>query len=174
MLMLVSRMETASALDNSKRRIETMNKEDIISWPLAHTIKEIFKEHKELIVYAIVGALTTAVSWLTSFVLKLFLDDQILWQNAVINTLSWIAAIAFAYPANRKYVFESKNNRVVQECAEFVGSRLATGVMEIGLMAVSVNALNVNFWISKIAVSIIIIIANYVLSKLFVFRDKTR
>ena len=150
-----------------------MSRGDIISWPLAHTIKGICKEHKELIVYAIVGALTTAVSWLVSFVLKLFLDDQILWQNATINTLSWIAAIAFAYPANRKYVFESKNTRIVRECAEFVGSRLTTGFMEIGLMAVSVNALNVNFWISKFTVSIVVIIVNYVLSKLFVFRNKT-
>ena len=149
-----------------------MVREDIAPIKLKHNA--LLKEHRELITYGIVGVLTTAVSWLASFILKLFLDDQILWKNTVINTLSWIAAIAFAYPANRKYVFASKNSRIVRECAEFVGSRLATGVMEIGLMAVAVNALGINFWVSKITVSVIVIISNYVLSKLLVFRDKNK
>lgn len=151
-----------------------MYKEDASTVNLKHVMSTFLREHKELIVYGIVGVLTTAVSWVASFILKLFLDDQVLWQNTAINTLSWIAAIAFAYPTNRKYVFASKNNRIFQECLEFVGSRLATGVMEIGLMAAAVNAMNMNFWISKLIVSVIIIIANYLLSKLVVFRDTSK
>lgn len=133
---------------------------------------QLFQKYREIIIYGVVGVLTTAVSWIASFVLKLFLDDQIAWQNLIINTLSWIAAIAFAYPANRKYVFASKNSNIIRECAEFVGSRLATGVMEVGLMGLTVNVLKINFWVSKLLVSIIVIVANYILSKLVVFKTK--
>ena len=76
-----------------------------------YQIKSLILKYREFIVYGIVGVLTTAVSWLAAFILKLFLNDQIAWQNVVINTLSWAAAIAFAYPANRKYVFESKREK---------------------------------------------------------------
>ncbi len=138
------------------------------------TPAQLFQKYREIIIYGVVGVLTTAVSWIASFVLKLFLDDQIAWQNLIINTLSWIAAIAFAYPANRKYVFASKNSNIIRECAEFVGSRLATGVMEVGLMSLTVNVLKINFWVSKLLVSIIVIIANYILSKLVVFKTKDK
>ena len=126
------------------------------------------------IVYGIVGVLTTAVSWLAAFILKLFLNDQIAWQNVVINTLSWAAAIAFAYPANRKYVFESKNQNVFRECIEFVGSRITTGVMEVAMMSLTVNVMKLDFWISKLLVSVIVIVANYVLSKLVVFKIREK
>jgi len=135
-------------------------------------IGQLLLKYKEIIVYGMVGVLTTAVSWLASFALKIFLDDQIAWQNLIINTLSWIAAIAFAYPANRKCVFSSKNSNIIRECSEFVGSRMATGVMEVGLMSLTVNVLNINFWVSKLLVSIIVIVANYILSKLVIFKAK--
>lgn len=131
-------------------------------------------KYREIIIYGVVGFLTTAVSWLASFVLKLFLDDQIAWQNLVINSLSWLAAIAFAYPANRTLVFASKNKDILRECIEFIGSRLATGVMEIGLMSLTVNVMNINFWGSKLLVSVIVIIANYILSKLVVFKTREK
>ena len=140
--------------------------------PLMQRVKTMVWMHRELLVYGVVGALTTAVSWIASFVLKLFLNDQILWQNALINALSWISAIAFAYPANRKYVFESRNGNILQECGEFTGSRIATGVLEVGLMSIAVNALNIDFWVSKLIVSIVVVVANYILSKLLVFKEK--
>ncbi len=135
-------------------------------------LKTLYSRYREIIIYGIVGVLTTAVSWIASFLLKLFLDDQIVWQNLLINSLAWIAAIAFAYPANRNWVFGSKNPDILKECAGFVSSRVATGLMEVGLMALLVNALHINFWISKILVSVLVIISNYVFSKIFVFRKK--
>ena len=139
-----------------------------------YQIKSLILKYREFIVYGIVGVLTTAVSWLAAFILKLFLNDQIAWQNVVINTLSWAAAIAFAYPANRKYVFESKNQNVFRECIEFVGSRITTGVMEVALMSLTVNVMNLDFWLSKLLVSVIVIVANYVLSKLVVFKIREK
>ncbi|MBQ6608907.1 MAG: GtrA family protein [Oscillospiraceae bacterium] len=139
-----------------------------------YQIKSLILKYREFIVYGIVGVLTTAVSWLAAFILKLFLNDQIAWQNVVINTLSWAAAIVFAYPANRKYVFESKNQNVFRECIEFVGSRITTGVMEVAMMSLTVNVMKLDFWISKLLVSVIVIVANYVLSKLVVFKIREK
>ena len=130
------------------------------------------EKHRELIVYVIVGALTTLVNWLASFLLKLFLNDQVVWQNLLINALAWAAAIAFAYPANRNWVFASKNTNVAKEFAEFAGSRLATGVLETGLMGLMVNAMHLDFWVSKIIVAVIVTVTNYILSKLLIFRAK--
>ena len=141
---------------------------------MVYQIKSLILKYREFIVYGIVGILTTAVSWLAAYVLKLFLNDQIAWQNVAINTLSWVAAIAFAYPANRQFVFESKNRNVFRECMEFVGSRLATGVMEVALMSLTVNVMDLDFWLSKLLVSVIVIVANYVLSKLVVFKAKEK
>jgi len=149
-----------------------MTKLDAFGRPLMQKIRSMVLGNRELAIYVLVGVLTTAVSWIASFILKLFLNDQVLWQNAAINVLSWVSAIAFAYPVNRKYVFESKNSNILQECAEFIGSRIATGVMEVGLMSVAVNALSINFWVSKLIVSIAVVISNYILSKLIVFREK--
>ena len=94
-------------------------------------------------------------------------------QNAAINVLSWISANAFAYPANRAWVFKSKNRDVLRECIEFLSSRIATGLLfEVGLMALLVNVLQIDFWISKVVTSVFVTVANYVFSKLVVFRQK--
>ena len=130
------------------------------------------KKYRELIVYGIVGVLTTLVNWIASYVLKLFLDEQVVWQNLLINAVAWTAAIAFAYPTNRKWVFASRNTNIIKECTEFVSSRLATGVLETGLMGLLVNAMHLEFWIAKITVSVFVVVANYILSKLFIFRVK--
>lgn len=130
------------------------------------------KKYRELIVYGIVGVLTTLVNWVASYLLKLFLNDQVVWQNMVINAVAWTAAIVFAYPANRKWVFASRNTNIMKEFTEFVSSRLATGVLETGLMGLLVNAMHLEFWIAKITVSVFVVVANYILSKLFIFRAK--
>jgi putative flippase GtrA len=71
-------------------------------------------------------------------------------------------------------VFESKNQNVFRECIEFVGSRITTGVMEVAMMSLTVNVMKLDFWISKLLVSVIVIVANYVLSKLVVFKIREK
>ena len=140
---------------------------------MAETINLLFKKYREIIVYVIVGLMTTVVSFVSAALFRLFLNDQIVWQNAAINVLSWISANAFAYPANRAWVFRSKNHDVFREYVEFLSSRIATGLLfEVGLMALLVNAFHFNFWISKIVTSVFVTVANYVFSKLVVFRQK--
>ena len=89
-------------------------------------IKELYKKYEEIIIYLIVGVLTTIVSWGACFVAKFFLDSNISWQNFVINTFGWVIGVLFAYPLNRAWVFKSKNKHILKEFGGFAASRLST------------------------------------------------
>ena len=84
----------------------------------------ILKKYREIIIYLIVGVLTTIVSWGACFVAKLFLDPTQDLQNFIINTIGWVAGVVFAYPLNRKWVFNSKNKQIMKEFLGFASSRL--------------------------------------------------
>ena len=137
-------------------------------------IKELFVKHREIIVYIIVGGLTTIVSWAGCFICKwLFLNPDIPWQNDIINTIGWVVGVVFAYPLNRKWVFESTNANVAKEFLNFAASRLSTWILDLVIMKVTVNVLNMNWWVSKILISAVLVtILNYVFSKLFIFKKK--
>lgn len=64
-------------------------------------IKELYLKYEEIIVYLIVGVLTTVVSWVACFVCELFLDSSISWQNFITNSIGWVVGVVFAYPLNR-------------------------------------------------------------------------
>lgn len=135
--------------------------------------KELFKKYEEIIVYLIVGVLNTIVSWVACFLVGLFLDADISWQNTTINIVGWIAGVVFGYFANRKYVFKSTNPEILKEFTSFATGRISTGVMDIVIMFVTVNLLHMDYWIAKIFISsVLVMIANYLLSKLFVFKKK--
>lgn len=134
--------------------------------------------------YLIFGVLTTVVSWGSYAVFEIlfgtFISNSIV-LSAVANVLSWIVAVLFAYITNKLWVFESKSfkgNVVFKELATFVTSRLATGVLEwVGvplLMVIGLNQsiLGIEGMVAKIVISVLVVILNYILSKLFVFKDK--
>lgn len=136
-------------------------------------IKELYRKYEELVIYLIVGVLTTIVSWGACYVAKKFLDSDDFLQNGLIQTISWVAGVLFAYPLNRKWVFKSENPHVLIEFAGFAGSRVSTCILDLVIMWVTVNLWNMNFWIAKICISAVLVtIANYVFSKLLVFRKK--
>lgn len=134
-------------------------------------LKTLYKKYKQIVNYLIVGVLTTAVSLAVyyGFVLTV-LNPDIAWQLQAANVLSWIAAVTFAYFTNRKYVFESENQNRAKEAAAFCGSRLTTLLMDMICMFLLVTVLGLNDKIAKLAVQVIIVIANYLLSKFIVFR----
>ena len=137
--------------------------------------RELLKKYREQISYLVVGGLTTAVSLLTYYVCtKTFLNPEIPLQLQAANVISWICAVAFAYVTNRRYVFRSRAKNRVQEAAKFVLSRVTTLLMEMAIMWLGVTALGVNDRIVKLVAQVIIILANYVLSKLLVFRKKEK
>lgn len=136
--------------------------------------KELLSKYEEIIAYLIVGVLTTIVSWGTCWVFEtLGLNPDIEWQNMVINSLGWIAGVLFGYVTNRKFVFKSTNPEIMKEFTQFAGARVSTLILDLVIMYVTVNLLNMNYWISKILISsVLVMIANYVFSKVFVFNKK--
>ena len=133
-------------------------------------------KYREIIVYLIVGALTTIVSWAACFVFERFLlNPDISWQNALLNTIGWIAGVCFAYPTNRKWVFQSTNPKILKEFGEFAVSRLSTWILDIVIMELTVNVWSMNYWVAKIFIaSVLTVILNYVFSKIFIFKNKEK
>lgn len=155
---------------------------------------KIFEKYREIIIYLIVGVLTTIVSWGACFVAKLFLDPTQELQNFIINTIGWVAGVVFAYPLNRKWVFKSNNDKIMKEFMGFASSRLSTWILDILIMWFFVNICplnnliikicnwlnislatadidSVNYWVVKICISAVLVtILNYVFSKLLIFK----
>lgn len=129
------------------------------------------KNYGEIIRYLIVGVLTTVVSLGVYYVCVLtFLNPQSALQLQAANVLSWIAAVTFAYITSRIYVFQSKRKDWLQEAAAFYSSRLLTLFMDMAIMFVVVTLCGMNDKLGKLVVQVVVTIANYIFSKLFVFR----
>lgn len=131
-------------------------------------------KYREIVIYLIVGVLTTIFSWGACFVCEwLFLDPDVSWQNAATNTIGWVAGVLFAYPLNRKWVFGSTNPHIFKEFSGFAASRLSTWILDIVIMWLTVNLWNMHYWIAKICISsVLVMVLNYVFSKLLIFRKK--
>lgn len=136
-------------------------------------IKELYKKYEEIINYLIVGVLTTIVSLATYFICtETFLDPTKKIELQIANIISWVFAVAFAYFTNRKFVFKSKNKNMLKEASSFVGSRILSLLMDMFTMFIIVSVLHLNDKIGKLVSQVIVTIANYILSKLFVFKKK--
>ena len=138
-----------------------------------NTIRTLYQKYKELINYLIVGGLTTVVSLGVYYGCVLtFLNPDVPVQLQAANVLSWIAAVTFAYFTNRKYVFESKNEKRLQEAAACYGSRVTTLLLDMFCMFLMVTLMGWNDKVAKLIVQVLVTVANYILSKFLVFRKK--
>ena len=136
-------------------------------------IKSLYKKYKEIINYLIIGVLTTLVSLVTFYIVRiLFLTNDTQLDIQISNIISWFFAVLFAFITNKKYVFESKKKgkENLAEMIKFYLSRISTLLIDMGVMWLLTAPLNINDKISKILVQFIIVILNYVLSKIFVFK----
>ena len=123
--------------------------------------------------YLLFGVLTTVISLIVYYALTYTIlnpNNSIYLQIA--NILSWIAGVLFAYFTNRKYVFESKNENKLKEFISFVGARVTTLILDMLIMGVGVSLLHGNDKILKLISQVLVIVGNYVLSKLIVFKKK--
>ncbi len=123
---------------------------------------------KEIINYLIFGVLTTVVNIVVYWLLNTCLNVNYLISNAI----AWIVSVLFAYITNRKYVFESKNTSMMNELMKFISARLSTGIMDMILMWLLVDILAFNSMVSKIVVNVLVVVLNYILSKVFIFKEK--
>ena len=138
-------------------------------------IKELFKKlfTKEIIMYLIFGVLTTIVSLAVYYAcVWTFLNPNNAVQLQIANIISWVAGVAFAYVTNRKFVFESKESNKIKEATKFVSSRVVTLLLDMAIMGLGVTVLHFNDKIMKIISQVVVIVANYVFSKIFVFKKK--
>lgn len=136
-------------------------------------IWNLYKKYEEIINYLIVGGLTTVVSLAVYYGSVLtFLDPNNAVQLQIANILSWVLAVAFAYVTNRIFVFKSKEENIVKECSAFVGSRILTLLMDMFIMFLFVTVLHLNDKVFKIVSQIFVVIGNYLISKLIVFKKK--
>lgn len=124
-----------------------------------------YREHLEIINYLFVGGCTTVVS-IGCYGLCRGCGIGLI----VSNVISWVLAVVFAYFANRVFVFNSDNVNMVREFISFGGSRVITLVLDTLLMLLFVNYMSIDDLVSKIIVQIVVVIGNYVISKLFVFK----
>jgi len=135
-------------------------------------IKKIYTQNKEIINYLIFGILTTIVNLITYYTLTLTIFNATSPNELQItNLISWITSVSFAYITNKIYVFNYHNQNLIQEIIKFYTSRLTTLLLDIILMHIFVTKLNLNDKIIKLIVAIIIIIINYITSKILVFKN---
>lgn len=136
-------------------------------------LKLLFAKHKDIITYVFFGVLTTIVSYGVYFPLYNLLQLS----ASVCNVISWVAAVMFAFYTNKPFVFHSYDwsfKVVSSEFIKFVGSRFGSFLIETAAIFVLVDLLRYNGNIMKLIVSIIVVILNYLTSKLFVFSKKRR
>lgn len=145
-------------------------------------VRSLLKKHKELILYVIFGGLTTLVNYVVYFLCK-----AVGLSYSPATVIAWIVAVGFAYIVNRVWVFESKSRgvrAVLREIILFVGARLFSLVLELGVMFVGMDLLQAGRWVislsaadlplgeflTKTVAQILVVLSNYVFSKLVIFR----
>lgn len=135
--------------------------------------KELFKKYEEIIVYLIVGVMTTIVSWACMALATFLICENIMYptatENLILSVVNWTAGVAFAYPTNRKFVFKSTDPHILAEFTKFVVSRISTLVLDIGLRQI-LGLLGVNNIATTLISAVAVIIGNYIFSKLLVFK----
>ena len=130
-----------------------------------------YNKYKEALLYLFFGVCTTLVNLVTKWILLLtVIDSSNAIQLQVAIIISWIVSVLFAYVTNRKYVFESKSKSIFKEISSFFGSRVLTLILEMVIMYIFVTALNFNVYLFTIISQVLVIVLNYVFSKLFVFK----
>ena len=137
------------------------------------TIKELLIKYKEIISYLFFGVLTTAVDFVSYYTLTRFLHLE----EGFSNVLAQFIAILFAYITNKLFVFEDKTNdfkSLIIQFGKFFSLRLVTLVLNSVMFIVMIDKLRVNDIVTKVIVSVIVIILNYVFSKLIVFKGKEK
>lgn len=127
---------------------------------------------REVLLYLVFGVLTTLVDWVASFALY-----QTSMNLHLANVLAWLAAVLFAYTTNRIWVFQSQRHGVLPILGELLGfasGRIATLLMQEGIFAICCDWLELNEYAVKIVAAVLVVLGNYFISKLLVFRKSRR
>ena len=132
-------------------------------------IRMLIRKHYDILAYLFFGVLTTAVN----YIVYLPCYNLMHFSAAVSNVIAWVVAVAFAYLTNKPFVFKShawSPGPVVPELTKFVTCRIGSGAMETAIIFLTVDLLHWNGNVMKLITSVLVVILNYVASKLVVFR----
>ena len=134
-------------------------------------IKALLTKYWDIITYLVFGVLTTVVN----YIVYLPCYNLLGMSAALSNSIAWVVAVAFAYLTNKPFVFKSHDwsrETVIPELTKFVSCRVASGVMETVIIFLTVDLLGWNGIVWKFVTSVLVVILNYVFSKLVVFKKK--
>lgn len=138
-------------------------------------MKNFYKRHRQVFAYFTYGVLTSLVNVI------LYATLVSLIGITLSNAVAWLGAVIFAFVTNKLFVFQStkwRTKETLKEAGTFLGARIFSGILEITLptllfyLGLDHDLFGIKGFVSKIIVSIIVIILNYVLSKKIVFRKK--
>ena len=133
-------------------------------------VRELFIKYRELLSYLFFGVLTSVVNYVSYLLLAPFFGT-----TTIPSAMAWVLSVAFAYLTNRRWVFRSQAKgaaAVLREAGSFVGARLISGVIDVGIMWVFADRLGFNDKLAKLASNVFVVIFNYIASKLIIFRKK--
>ena len=146
---------------------------------LPKPLQNIYYKYEEKWLYLFFGVLTTVVSFASAGLAKYVLEHAGGYNADAVSNIStvfsWVCAVTFAYVTNKLWVFESNARglkNIIVEGGRFYGGRVFTLAVEWVIMNVGFAKLGFNYWIVKISANVIVLILNYVISKIFVFRKK--
>lgn len=151
-----------------------MNEEDdifdlLMGLPLIRIFNPFYKKYKEILLYLFFGGLTFVIS-VTTYI---FFDVTCKLNELLANVFSWIIAVTFAYITNQNYVFKAyKSNMKLafRQMWNFFCARILTLVLEELIIYIFITCMHYNSIIIKITAQIVVIIANYFLSKWYIFK----
>lgn len=135
-------------------------------------IIELYKKYKEVVNYLIFGGLSTLVNFVSYYIFARTLNID----EVISSGLSWFCAVLFAYVTNKLFVFETKKSNkkeVIKEMLSFFLARVISGALcDVGTFALMIKVLGINDIIAKLVTQVMVIIVNYLFSKLIVFRKE--
>lgn len=138
---------------------------------MAEKLKALFVKYYDILVYLVFGVLTTVVN----YIVYLPCYNLLGLSSSVSNVIAWAFAVAFAYLTNKPFVFRSHDwsaRTVIPELTRFIGTRLGSGVLETVMLLLFVDVLHMNGNLWKLLTSVLVVVLNYIGSKLLVFRKK--
>ena len=139
------------------------------------TVVKLYTRYKEIITYILFGIATTAINWMCYSILVKYFSIQF----TISNSIAWIISVLFAYVTNKMFVFGNdlwEKKILLKEIILFISTRFISGVFEIVSLPILYNLgvdqslFGVKGFLAKIIVSVIVVILNYIFSKLIIFK----
>jgi predicted membrane protein len=149
------------------KRLDIFDK--LMSLPVLNIFEPFYKKNKEILLYLFFGGL----AFLLNIILFYIFYADLLFNELVANALSWILCVLFQFFTNRIWVFDGKTDNNIaffKQMFSFTAGRVFTLVIEEIILAIFITCLNLPSLPVKLAAQVIVIVLNYVISKLYVFK----